>query len=62
MSQGRRQAAVSQLAQMGSPKDGLSHLLVCSCLLEAFLGVSTGIRRLRLLYAAIDPSHGSCVC
>lgn len=54
MSQGRRQAAVGQLAQMGSPKDGLSHRPVCSCLLESFLGVSTGVRKLRLLYTAID--------
>lgn len=59
MSQGRRQAAVGQLAQVASPKDGLSHLSVRSCLLKAFPGVSTGVRRLPLSYAAIDPGTQS---
>lgn len=59
MSQGRRQASVGQLAQMGSPKVGLSHLSVCSCLLEAFLGVSTGVRRLPWTNAATDPGTQS---
>lgn len=67
MSQGRRQAAVGQLAQIGSPTDGLSRLSVYSCLLKAFLGVSTGVRRLPLSCAAIDPgtqspSHGLALC